>query len=174
MLAPMSRLRLVRRAVPLLALGFSLAMALPAQVTDASAGATSWEWPLTPPGRIVRPYEAPPGPYAAGHRGIDLAASAGQPVRAPSAGVVTFAGIVVDRPVVTLRVGAGILVSFEPVAAELPVGAAVAAGQPIGTVARGGHCADSCLHLGVRVDGEYVSPLMFLAGVPPAVLLPLG
>ena len=28
-----------------------------------------------------------------------------------------------------------------------------------------------CLHLGVRVDGAYVSPLLFLGGQPRAVLL---
>jgi murein DD-endopeptidase MepM/ murein hydrolase activator NlpD len=166
----MSRRRLAGLAVPLVALALSLGTQ-PAPAGDAAAA--RWEWPLSPPGGIVRPFEAPPGPYAAGHRGIDLAAAAGQRVAAPAAGVVQFAGVVVDRPVVTLRVGARTLVSLEPVAAELPVGAAVGAGEPLGTVAGGGHCGGGCLHVGVRVDGAYVSPLLFLAGVPPAVLLPL-
>jgi hypothetical protein len=43
----------------------------------------------------------------------------------------------------------------------------------VGTVATGGHCEGSCIHFGVRLHGEYVSPLLYLAGVPRAVLLPL-
>ena len=39
---------------------------------------------------------------------------------------------------------------------------------------RAGHCTDgpSCVHLGARVDGAYVSPLLFLGGGVPSVLLP--
>ena len=47
-------------------------------------------------------------------------------------------------------------------------------GAVIGTAGAGGHCSGSCVHVGVRVDGQYVSPLLFFGGVPPAVLLPLG
>lgn len=140
----------------------------------AAAGVSvRWHWPTSPPGAVVRAFLAPPGPYAAGHRGIDVAASAGQAVLSPTDAVVSFSGVVVDRPVITLRVDEHVLVSMEPVASELPVGAAVAAGTVIGAIAGGGHCDGGCLHIGVRVDGEYVSPLLFLAGVPPAVLLPL-
>ncbi|WP_443208538.1 hypothetical protein [Salinibacterium sp. PAMC 21357] len=35
-----------------------------------------------------------------------------------------------------------------------------------------GHCTRPCLHFGVRVEGEYVSPLNYLSGIPRAVLLP--
>jgi hypothetical protein len=28
------------------------------------------------------------------------------------------------------------------------------------------------VHFGVRIDGEYVSPFLFLGGIPRAVLLP--
>ena len=45
-------------------------------------------------------------------------------------------------------------------------------GEVIGTVVAG-HCASAvCLHLGARVGGEYVNPLVFLGGVPHAVLYP--
>lgn len=158
------------------ALALTLALTLTAggaPATDASAGASHWQWPTSPPGAVVQSFEAPPGPYAAGHRGIDIAATPGTAVLAPADGVVQFAGVVVDRPVVTVRVGDGVLVSMEPVSTELPVGSAVTAGQPFGVVAAGGHCDGRCLHLGVRVNGDYVSPLLFLATVPPAVLLPL-
>ncbi|MDN4615035.1 peptidoglycan DD-metalloendopeptidase family protein [Leifsonia sp. F6_8S_P_1B] len=138
-------------------------------VSDAAP--PRWSWPVTPV-RVTRAYAAPPTQYAAGHRGIDLAAGPGATVTAPSAGRVHFAGTVVDRPVLTLDVGGGVLASFEPVATDLPDGTFVQRGEPIGTIAAGGHC-DACLHLGVRVDGEYVSPLLFLDRLPPSVLLPL-
>lgn len=138
-----------------------------------AAAAPSWRWPISPPGAVLAPFEAPPGPYAAGHRGIDLAAEPGQAVLAPTGGVVQFAGVVVDRPVVTLRVGADVLVSMEPVATASRPGDSIAAGAQLGTVAHGGHCDGRCLHIGVRVAGEYVSPMLFFATVPPAVLLPL-
>ena len=159
------------------------AVALPAvaaapPVVDArpaasrSAAVPRWPWPVAPP-RLVGPYAAPPTRYAAGHRGIDLAADPATVVTAPADGVVRFVGVVVDRPVLTLDHGDGILSSYEPLASELVVGAPVARGQPLGRTASGGHC-EGCLHVGARIDGEYVSPLLFFDRVPAAVLLPLG
>lgn len=133
-----------------------------------------WEWPVAPQ-RIVAPYAAPPSPYAAGHRGIDLAAETGSIVFAPSDATVHFAGVVVDRPVLTLDHGSGILSSYEPLIANgLKPGDPVTRGSPIGAVGAGGHCSDTCLHVGVRIDGAYVSPLLFFARVPYSVLLPLS
>ncbi len=135
--------------------------------------ASRWSWPLGPPRTVVRDFEAPPSPYEAGHRGIDLRAAAGTEVLATEDGVVHFAGVVVDRPVLSIRHADGLLSSFEPVETELVEGDGVRVGEVIGTVADGGHCAGGCLHVGARLDGtEYVSPLLFLGGVPRAVLLP--
>src|SRR5687767_2753541 len=47
-------------------------------------------------GPIVRRFEQPLGPYAAGHRGIDFGVGAGTPVVASASGKVTFAGPVAD------------------------------------------------------------------------------
>jgi murein DD-endopeptidase MepM/ murein hydrolase activator NlpD len=132
-----------------------------------------WLWPLAPPS-LLRGFEAPPTPYAAGHRGIDLRAVPGSAVTAPSSATVRFAGVVVDRRVLTLDHGGGVLSSYEPMLSGLSVGDAVTAGDALGQVDTGGHCTDACLHIGVRVDGEYVSPLLFFDRVPRAVLLPLG
>ncbi|GAB3577102.1 hypothetical protein GCM10027406_10930 [Leifsonia lichenia] len=79
----------------------------------------------------------------------------------------------VDRPVLTLDHGDGVLSSYEPLASSLEVGAELSAGAPLGRVSEGGHCAAGCLHVGVRIDGQYVSPLLFFDRVPRAVLLPL-
>jgi murein DD-endopeptidase MepM/ murein hydrolase activator NlpD len=132
-----------------------------------------WLWPVPAPIRVVSPFRAPPTPYASGHRGIDVAARQGDVFIAPAAGVVSFAGRVVDRGVVAIDHGDGIVSAIEPVDALVAEGEVVAAGDPIGVMASGGHCADECAHFGVRIDGEYVSPFLFLGGLPRAVLLPL-
>ena len=142
----------------------------PAARAPASPG---WVWPVDGPRVVVRPYLAPATPYAAGHRGVDLAAVAvGDEVRAVTSGIVHFAGVVVDRPVITVRTGQ-VLATVEPVTPLVTTGERVEAGQVIG-VLEPGHCARPCVHLGVRVAGEYVSPLRFLGGLQRAVLLPLG
>ena len=131
----------------------------------------SWSWPVAPPHAITRPYLAPPTPYAAGHRGIDIRAAAGSPVLAPDDGVVHFAGLVADRPVLSIAHGGGVLSSFEPLQSSLIAGDPVRRGEVIGTLLAG-HCAAPCLHLGARIGGEYANPLVFLGGVRWSVLLP--
>jgi len=133
----------------------------------------AWAWPIGPPHPIEAPFVAPPSPYASGHRGVDIATTPGLPVVAAAAGVVTFSGTVVDRPLVVIRHDDGLVSSIEPVAGSVAVGDSVARGAPIGTVGAGGHCATSCAHFGVRRDGAYINPLMLLGEVPAAVLLPL-
>jgi murein DD-endopeptidase MepM/ murein hydrolase activator NlpD len=142
-----------------------------ADVPNATLG--YWRWPVIGPHPLARPYLAPPTPYAAGHRGIDIRAAAGSEVLAPDDGVVHFAGVVVDRPVLSIAHGGGVLSSFEPVTSALSAGDPVVRGEVVGTLLAG-HCAAACLHLGARVDGAYVNPLLFLGGVPWSVLLPSG
>lgn len=137
----------------------------------AFAAQAGWVWPVDAPHIITRPYIAPETAYSAGHRGIDLAAPVGAVVRSPADGTVHFSGFIVDRFVVSIDHGDGIITSFEPVLSELPEGAAVQRGEPIGTV-QPGHCASSCVHFGVRLHGQYVSPLNYLGGLEPSVLLP--
>ncbi|MFF2369582.1 M23 family metallopeptidase [Agromyces sp. NPDC058110] len=131
-----------------------------------------WSWPTRPPIVVDDPFRAPPTPYAAGHRGVDLRAAAGEPVVAVAAGVVSFSGMVAGRPVVSIDHGDGLVSSLEPVTASPVEGEEVLEGQPLGVVATGGHCDARCVHLGVRLHGEYVSPMLYLGGVPWAVLLP--
>ncbi len=141
--------------------------------SSGSAVTPPWSWPVAPPHPVVAPFVAPPDPYSAGHRGIDIAASPGAQVLAAAAGVVTFSGTVVDRPLVVIRHDDGHVSSIEPVVGSVEVGSSVARGAPIGSVGTGGHCAESCVHFGVRLDGVYVNPMLLLGEVPPAVLLPL-
>lgn len=129
-----------------------------------------WVSPIGSVLRVDVGFSLPDGPYRAGHRGIDIAAPSGIGVRAPAAGEVTFAGMVVDRPVLSLRVDEHTVVSVEPVESDLTVGDLVSRGQLLGELVSGGHCAAHCLHLGVRVDGVYTNPVRFFR--PRPELLP--
>jgi murein DD-endopeptidase MepM/ murein hydrolase activator NlpD len=136
----------------------------------------SWQWPVGGPRVVVRPYVAPATPWGAGHRGIDIEVVGGSgsalTIVAPDDGVVHFAGTVVNRPVLSIEHAGGLLSSFEPVNTDLVAGQRVHKGDPIGTL-EAGHCAViTCLHFGVRLGGEYVSPLLLLGGVPRAILVP--
>ncbi|WP_342022175.1 M23 family metallopeptidase [Arthrobacter citreus] len=146
----------------------------------ASAGSyePEWSWPLSPEPVVLRTFEAPPQRWLAGHRGVDLAAAPGTPVLSPAAGTVSFTGWVVNRPVLTVDLGDGLLASFEPVLAEKSTGDAVAEGEVLGRLAGPetavpGHCAASCLHWGVRLNRDYVNPLNYVTDRRPSVLLPL-
>lgn len=131
---------------------------------------TLWLPPLGAPMRVSNHFSLPGGPYQAGHRGLDLPGSVGQTIRSPSSGTVTFVGWVVDRPVLSLRIDENTVASFEPVESELSIGDRVLRGAALGEIAAGGHCSERCLHLGVRVNDEYVNPLRYLR--PRPVLLP--
>jgi len=138
----------------------------------AAAGTTaSWAWPVPAPHPIVRSFVAPQSAYGPGHRGIDISAAEGSTVTTPADGVVFFAGIVVDRPVLSIMHGDGLVSSYEPVESDLAAGTTVSRGEQVGRLLTG-HCAPVCLHFGVRLYGQYVSPLNFLGGIPHSVLLP--
>lgn len=126
------------------------------------------------PIEVVREFEPPPQPYAAGHRGVDLASTSGVVVRAAAAGTVSFAGSVAGRGVVVIVHADGVSTEYEPVSASVRVGAVVARGQVIGRV-RGTHGAcpvGGCLHWGARRAGVYFDPLSLLQSLGPVRLLP--
>ena len=129
-----------------------------------------WRWPL---GTVAleRGYLAPAHQFGPGHRGIDLHARSADRLSSPAAGVVSFVGLVAQVPVVSIDHGGGWVSSYEPATSVVPVGEAVRAGQVFGAVGQPiAHC--SCLHFGVRFNGEYVSPLLLVGEIPAAVLLP--
>lgn len=150
--------------------------ALVGPMAAPAAGDSDWAWPIADPHVVVREWRAPADDYSAGHRGVDIAASAGAPVTAPESGTVRFAGRVVDRPVLSIEHSGGLVSSFEPVETTLKKGDQVARGQQIGTVApvSASHCAESCLHFGVRRDGRYISPMLVLEPPARAILLPVN
>jgi murein DD-endopeptidase MepM/ murein hydrolase activator NlpD len=130
-------------------------------------------WPLQPQPEVVRGFDPPDSPYGAGHRGVDLLGSVGQPVRSALPGTVTFAGMIVGRGVVVVGHGAT-RTTYEPVTATVAVGTTLAAGGRLGTLELGGsHCFPrACLHWGWIAGETYLDPLR-LVGAGPVRLLPL-
>jgi hypothetical protein len=135
----------------------------PAPGPAATPAGVGWVLPLGEGTRVARPFDPPPTPYAAGHRGVDLLAVPGAAVRAAAPGVVTFAGVLAGRGVVTVSHGA-LRSTYEPVDATVTVGQHVAAGDVIGHVsAAAGHCGPrTCLHWGVLRGAAYLDPLGLL------------
>ncbi len=128
----------------------------------ASAEAPRGVMPV--PGNVVGAFDPPDVAWAAGHRGVDLAAPAGTVVVAPVDGVVTFAEVLAGRPVLVVSHGE-VRTTYEPVESLLPVGAAVSRGQPIGRLVAGHACAAAaCLHWGLKRDETYLNPLSLLGG----------
>ncbi|MFD8547861.1 murein hydrolase activator EnvC family protein [Streptomyces sp. NPDC059649] len=141
--------------------------------TQAAGGERAW--PVAGPEGIrptvLRGWEPPPAPWAAGHRGVDLAASAGTTVRAAAPGQVAFAGTVAGRGVLTIEVAHSghppLRTTYEPVRATVRKGQRVTAGQPVAVLQRGPfHCRAPCLHWGLRRGKTYLDPLSLL---PPSM-----
>jgi murein DD-endopeptidase MepM/ murein hydrolase activator NlpD len=135
--------------------------------------AASWVWPSESPRLVVEDFVAPESPWGPGHRGVDVDASSSDALIAPVSGRVRFVGSVVNRGVVTIETSEGWLVSMEPVTINEGVGSRVRAGQRIGTITRG-HCPKRCVHVGLRIEGDYHSPLRMWGLERRAVLMPWG
>lgn len=136
---------------------------------------TSWVTPV-PAMEIVEAFDPPTEAWLEGHRGIDVLTVSGEPLRAPAAGTIRFHGSVVGTATVSIETDSGYVVSFQPAESELKKGEKFAAGAKIGTVAEGGHCDESCLHIGVwKSEGEkkYLDPAGFF-GQEQSILLPLS
>ncbi len=139
-------------------------------VAEAAPG---WQAPLRPLA-VTRAFAPPPTPYAAGHRGVDLAGTAGQAVFAAAAGDVSYAGTLAGRGVVVVVHGS-LRTTYEPVTASVRRGAHVIGGQAIGTLATGhaGCPVAACLHWGLLRGDVYLDPLGTLTR-QSIRLLPLG
>ncbi|MFJ9618956.1 murein hydrolase activator EnvC family protein [Streptomyces noursei] len=143
-------------------------------------------WPVDGPAStrpvVLRGWEPPPTPWAAGHRGVDLAASDGAVVRTATPGQIAFVGTVAGRGVLTIEVsGSGhppLHTTYEPIRATAHKGQRVTAGQPVGMLADGPyHCRAPCLHWGLRRGTAYLNPLSLMPPTAfrngPSRLLPV-
>ncbi|MGY3204319.1 murein DD-endopeptidase MepM/ murein hydrolase activator NlpD [Streptomyces sp. TE5632] len=143
-----------------------------AEVPGSGVPAVGRAWPVGVRPRVLRGWEPPETRYGRGHRGVDLAAAPGTPVRAVAAGRVSYAGRVAGRGVVSVELsGTGappLRTTYEPVLPSVEKGTEVAPGEVIGTVAAtGSHCTAPCLHWGLLRADVYLNPLALL---PPHLL----
>src|SRR5919197_3285691 len=137
-----------------------------------SAGA--WTWPVRGP--VLETFSFDPAqPYAAGQRrGIAIGAEAGAPVRAPAAGVVTFAGTVpTSGKTLTIQTDGGLAVTLTHLGSvAIARGAPVEEGAVVGAVGPSGTAEFDVpyVHLGIRRaddDQGYLDPLRFLPVLAP-------
>jgi murein DD-endopeptidase MepM/ murein hydrolase activator NlpD len=163
-----------RLLVLALVVGVQLAVIAPETLAAppgaAAAGGqsrTGFGYPVQPP-TVLTAFDPPDRPWLAGHRGVDLAAAVGTPVRAAGSGRVVYAAPLAGRGVVSIEHAGGLRTTYEPVMASVHAGDEVAAGQVIG-VLEGGHasCAPaSCLHWGARLpDDTYIDPMLLVTGL---------
>jgi murein DD-endopeptidase MepM/ murein hydrolase activator NlpD len=167
----------LRHLLPVLALvsllsllgisGCEAATAVAAVPTDGER----WVAPTGDPIQVMRGFAPPAHRWLPGHRGVDLAASPGATIVAAGAGVVTFAGMLAGRGVVTVTHGA-LRTTYEPVLPTVVIGDRVQPGQQIGTLDGGpAHCgARSCLHWGLLRAATYLDPLALLRRGPSRLL----
>lgn len=156
----------------------ALILAVLGGVPVPSSPAVPSGWPVDDP-RLLSGFRPPAADWQSGHRGVDLAAGTGDPVRSMAPGIIGFAGTVGGKPVVTVVLAGGARLTFEPVRATVAPGTRVVDGQVIGSVAwSGGHCGGvrGCVHVGLRAgDGPsgpaYLDPLSLLER-RPAILKP--
>ena len=149
---------------------------------DTPVPSVARAWPVGSRPLVVRGWEPPATPYGPGHRGVDLAALPGAPVRAVAPGRVSFAGRVGGRGVVSVELsGTGeppLRTTYGPVHATVRKGDEVTAGDTLGTLDPSpAHCPTSCLHWGLLRAKTYLNPLSllppWLLGRGPSRLLPV-
>ena len=152
------------RRVLLVLLCHSLAvarLATPVRAVDDANDASSVAWLRPVDGRVVEPFRAPASVYGPGHRGADLAAAPGTPVRAANDGVVSFAGDVAGTMHVVIAHDGNLRTSYSFLASvALHSGQPVARGDIVGTTGGTGEGHDgTVLHFGLRVGDRYVDPM---------------
>lgn len=135
------------------------------RAADGTPAVPHFDLPVPSPPVVLTPFRPPEHRYGTGHRGVDLAAPAGTPVRAAAAGTVAYAGTVAGRGVVSVLHPGGLRTTYEPVEATVTAGQAVTTGAVLGTL-RPGHAScvpADCLHWGARLpDGSYLDPMALL------------
>ena len=146
---------------------FRVVIAMAVLVGSVAPAASASAPALVPPvdGAVVRGFENPGHEFGPGHRGVDLAATPGTPVRAAAQGTVTFAGPVAGVEAVTIEHAGGLETTYSRLEEVL-----VRAGDVVeqGTwVGRTGHAHDGVpgLHLGVKLDGAYIDPAALLTAL---------
>lgn len=147
---------LARTLAPiLLAVALNATPAAPAQ----AAGISAIPHQLPARGAVLRDYAPPEKRWQPGHRGVDLAATPGQEIRASAAGTVHFAGAVAGMTSVSIMHADGIRTTYQPIETHLKKGDSVAAGQVIGRLTTSPKHPEPGLHWGALRGQDYLNPL---------------
>jgi hypothetical protein len=153
-----------RTAVPgatVTAVGTAVRVAIALRELADELRPPSYRLPVDAP--VVRAFEPPSSLYGPGHRGVDLDAEPGTPVRAAERGRVRHAGQVAGVVWVSIDHEDGVTTSYGPLAGlRVGKGDDVDRGDVLGVVADADHGdpeLDRGLHLGARRGGEYVDPM---------------
>ncbi len=127
--------------------------------------AGDWSWPVVGP--VIRGFDPPDTPFGSGHRGIDIAVPIGTAVRAPAAGVVTFAGPVGGLLFLTIDHGSGLESTYSWLGSlAARKGAVVSEGDVIARSGPGHPGAPvPHLHFGVKLEDVYVDPIDYLGPI---------
>jgi murein DD-endopeptidase MepM/ murein hydrolase activator NlpD len=124
----------------------------------------TYSWPVR--GQLTRQYDPPETPFGSGHRGIDIAAPLGTPVRAAQGGTVAFAGPVAGALFVSIDHPDGVRTTYSWLSeVRARAGDRVERGGIVGLTGSGHPGVDPPhLHLGARYGGEYIDPMLLLGG----------
>ena len=113
--------------------------------------------------KVIVPFKAPPEPWLSGHRGVDLEAAPGTPIRASLSGTIAFAGQVGGRPVVSIQHTDGIRTTYDPVISQRARGDVVRRGEIIGVLANENEATHGPgLGWGAKIGESYIDPLTLL------------
>ena len=139
-----------------------------ANVLSAPRAFADERWSPPVDGPVVDPFRPPSHAYGPGNRGLEYGVGPGETVRAVSAGVVRWSGVVAGRAYVSVDHGSGLWSTYGPLEDR-----DVLRGQRVGRGAVLGTTADA-FHLTARVDGVYVDPQLLLDGAELTVALLSG
>jgi murein DD-endopeptidase MepM/ murein hydrolase activator NlpD len=107
------------------------------------------------------------GQHRSYHRGIDLRAGIGTPVKVSNSGVVRLArNLFYSGNIVIVDHGLGVFTNYAHLSKiEVMEGQYIARGDPMGLTGSTGRVSGPHLHWGVKVNGVYVDPLQFLTAI---------
>lgn len=132
-----------------------------------TGGIFTWPVPGRSPADITSPFgdRTSPTPGASiNHKGIDIACDTGDPIVAASAGTVIVATYnYAEGNYVCIDHGGGVVTLYmHNSQLYVSVGETVTAGQTIAAAGSTGYSTGPHCHFGVRVDGTYVNPMIYL------------
>jgi murein DD-endopeptidase MepM/ murein hydrolase activator NlpD len=135
--------------------------------SDVWAGQMCWRPPVDRP--ISDPFRLPECKWCSGNRGVKFGAEPGDEVRSVVTGTVWFHGTVGSTGYLTLLVEGSVVsllvtIGGIEVLDRYPRGSVVAAGDPVGQ-------AKGTVHLGIRSNGHYLDPELWLSAAPNRVRL---